>query len=361
MTNNIGMTITIKVGSNVLTKEDGSLDKARMAQLVSQISNEREAGNQVILISSGAVAAGRSIVAEPRQNDTVSKRQLWSAIGQAHLINIYSGLFDIYGLKCAQLLVTKDDFRDRKHYLNLTNCLEALLEDGIVPIVNENDAISVTELMFTDNDELSAMVAGMTDSSKLLILSNVDGIFDGNPADEGSELIRTVSLEDTGIEDSIQTTKSNFGRGGMVTKYNTARKMASQGTEVVIANGAVDNIINTVLSDEEATCTRFVASKKQSPVKKWIAQSDGFEKGVLVVDKRAEDALLSSRAVSLLPVGVVRISGDFEKNDIVKIESECGERIGLGRTSFSSEDLIEVIGKKGEHSVVHYDYLFLDN
>lgn len=355
------MILTIKIGSNVLTRDDGSLNKARMAQLVSDISAVREQGHQVLLVSSGAVAAGRSLVAEPKQHDMVSQRQLWSAIGQAQLINIYSELFDIYELKCAQLLVTKDDFRDRRHYLNLTNCLEALLEDGIVPIINENDAISVTELMFTDNDELSAMVAAMSDSSTLLILTNVDGIYDGNPDDEGSEVIKTVKFSDTGIEDNIQTSKSNFGRGGMVTKYNTARKMAGQGVEVIIANGMKDGIISSVLHDKDTICTRFKAKKKQSLVKKWIAQSDGFEKGVIVIDKRAVDALLEPRAISLLPIGVIGLSGNFHKNDIIRIEGEDGLRIGLGRSSFSAEKLRVVMGQKGEHCVVHYDYLYLDN
>lgn len=354
------MVVTIKIGSNVLTKDDGSLNKARMAHLVSQIAAVREQGHQVLLVSSGAVAAGRSLIAEPKQSDVVSQRQLWSAIGQAQLINIYSDLFDIYGLKCAQLLVTKDDFRDRKHYLNLTNCLEALLDDGIVPIVNENDAISVTELMFTDNDELSAMVAAMSDSSSLVILTNVDGIYDGNPADEGSSVIPQVKFSDTGIEDSIQTTKSNFGRGGMVTKYNTARKMAGQGIEVVIANGTTDGILSSLLDDDKTICTRFLAKKKQSPVKKWIAQSEGFEKGAIIINKCAIEALAQPRAVSLLPIGVVGLSGDFHKNDIIRIEGENGERIGLGRTALSSDKLRPLMGFKGERYVVHYDYLFLD-
>lgn len=354
------MTITIKIGSNVLTCEDGSLDKARMVQLVGQIASIREQGHQVLLVSSGAVAAGRSLIANPKQHDVVSQRQLWSALGQAQLINIYSGLFDIYGLKCAQLLVTKDDFRDRKHYLNLTNCLEALLDDGIVPIINENDAISVTELMFTDNDELSAMVAAMSDSSSLVILTNVDGIYDGNPSDEGSKVIRTVSFSDTGIEDSIQTSKSSFGRGGMVTKYNTARKMAGQGTEVIIANGMTEGILVSVLKDENTICTRFKPRKKQSPVKKWIAQSDGFEKGAITISKRAVEALSEPRAISLLSVGVVGVVGDFHENDIVRIVSEEGQRIGLGRIAFEADKLREVMGKKGERYVIHYDYLFLD-
>jgi len=355
------MILTIKIGSNVLTKDNGSLDQARMVALVGQISAIREMGHQVLLVSSGAVAAGRSLVAEPKLKDTISQRQLWSALGQAQLIHIYSDLFSIYGIKCAQLLVTKEDFRDRKHYLNLTNCLEALLEDGIVPIVNENDAISVTELMFTDNDELSAMVAAMSGASKLLILTNVDGNYNGHPDDENSTLIPLVEANATGIEDNIHATKSNFGRGGMVTKFNTARKMTAQGVEVIIANGMREDIILDLLKKKDVPCTRFLASKKQSPVKKWIAQSEGFEKGAIVINQNAKEVLLAPTVASLLPVGVVGVQGDFHKNDIVRIETESGERIGLGRSSFNADRLRELMGKKGEHCVVHYDYLFIDN
>ena len=355
------MTITIKIGSNVLTRKDGSLSKSRMAQLVSQISAVRALGHQIILVSSGAVAAGRSVISSPKHNDTVSQRQLWSAIGQAQLINIYSDLFDIYDIKCAQLLVTKDDFRDRKHYLNLTNCLDALLEEGVVPIVNENDAISVTELMFTDNDELSGMMAAMSGSEKLLILTNVDGVFNGHPNDADSQLIRSIAFDAVGIEDNIQTTKSNFGRGGMVTKFTTAKKMASQGIEVIIANGTRDGIIVSVLQDDDLLCTRFEACKMKSPVKKWIAQSEGFEKGSIVVSAKAIDALTAPRANSLLPVGVLGVKGEFFRGDVVRIEGVDGERIGLGRSAMSSTKLKEVMGKKGERYVVHYDYLFLDN
>jgi glutamate 5-kinase len=352
--------ITIKVGSNVLTREDGSLNKEKMAQLVSQISQLKKKNYNVILISSGAVAAGRSIVSSPKQSDTISQRQIWSAVGQAQLINVYSDLFEIYNLNCAQLLVTKDDFRDRIHYLNLTNCLDALLKEGVVPIINENDAISVTELMFTDNDELSAMVCSMTNSSKLFILTNVDGIYDGDPSNANSKVIPEVSIDDMDITDSIQSAKSGFGRGGMITKYNTARKMAAQGINVIIANGNNENIILNILDEKETPHTSFLACKKQSPVKKWIAQSDGFEKGVITVNQGAKEALLSSHARSLLPVGVVSVDGEFYENDIIRIEDENHKKIALGRTTYSSSDLSKNRGKHGERPVVHYDYLFLD-
>ena len=353
------MITTIKVGSNVLTKSDGSLNRARMADLVRQIVKLREMGHQVVLVSSGAMAAGRALVPDPKQYDTVSQRQLWSAMGQAQLINVYSELFAIYDLRCAQLLVTKDDFRDRKHYLNLTNCLESILHEGVIPIVNENDAISVTALMFTDNDELSSMMASMSDSSSLVILTNVDGIFTGHPDDESSELIKRVTVDDSSIEDSISTTKSSFGRGGMVTKYNTARKMASQGVEVIIANGSREGILIDVFNGTEE-CTRFVPKQKHSPVKKWIAQSAGFAKGSLVIDQKAVEILRGPRVASLLPVGIVQVRGEFDKNDIIRIEDENGARVGIGCVSMSSKKLGKIVGVKGEHYAVHYNYLFVD-
>lgn len=353
------MITTIKVGSNVLTKQDGSLDKARMADLVHQIVKLRQMGHQVVLVSSGAMAAGRALVPVPKQSDTVSQRQLWSALGQAQLINVYSELFAIYDVKCAQLLVTKDDFRDREHYLNLTNCLDALLDEDIIPIVNENDAISVTALMFTDNDELSSMLASMSDATSLVILTNVDGIFTGHPDDENSVLIKRVTVDDSSIEENISSTKSGFGRGGMVTKYNTARKMASQGVEVVIANGTREGGLLQVIQGSDC-CTRFVPEKKHSSIKKWIAQSAGFAKGVVVVDQKAVEVLRGPRVASLLPVGVTQVKGQFSKNDIIRIEDEQGCRVGIGCVSMSSKKLEKIIGVHGEHFVVHYNYLFVD-
>ena len=353
--------IAVKVGSNVLTRADGTLDIARMAQLADQIARLKKEGIEIILISSGAVAAGRSEVQPIRKLDTVSSRQLWSAVGQVRLINRYYDLFSEYGIICAQVLTTKDNFRDRRHYLNMKNCLTTLLENGVLPIINENDTISVTELMFTDNDELSGLIATMMDSEALIILSNIDGIFTDHPNNPDAEVIREVQPDASDLSEYIQTTKSEFGRGGMITKTTIARKIAEQGIHVHIANGKTDNILVTLLDATlEIVNTHFIPNdKKSSSIKKWLAHSDSFTKGELLVNEGAREALLSDKASSLLLIGVTGVNGFFKKGDIIKILDQDGEEIGLGKTLYDSEKAIELAGSKKKQPIIHYDHLYL--
>lgn len=362
--NNIQMQnkrIAIKIGSNVLTKKDGSLDYTRMSALVDQIAELHSRGVEIILISSGAVAAGRSKVLADKL-DMVSARQLFSAIGQVKLINRYYMLFRDNGITCGQVLTTKESLGTRGHYLNQRNCMVVMLEHGVIPIVNENDTISVTELMFTDNDELSGLLATMMDAEKLIILSNIDGIYNGNPSDSASSVIREVLPGKRDLSSYIQTGKSTFGRGGMQTKTNIASKVADEGIEVIIANGKKDNILIDLMDREEETvCTRFVASPEPvSSVKKWIAHSEGFAKGELHIDALASKTLAEdSAATSLLMVGVTEVKGKFEKDDIVKIFDNGGTQIGLGKVQYSSADARKLIGMKGEKPIIHYDYMYI--
>ena len=209
--------IAVKIGSNVLTRKDGTLDITRMSALVDQVAELHHAGMEIVLISSGAVASGRSEVKVGKKLDSVSARQLYSAVGQAKLINRYYELFREHGLKCGQVLTTKENFGSRTHYLNQKHCMEVMLEHGVIPIVNENDTISVTELMFTDNDELSGLIATMMGMDALIILSNIDGIYNGNPADPASRVIPVVERGKTDLASYVQTGRSSFGRGGMLT------------------------------------------------------------------------------------------------------------------------------------------------
>ena len=218
--------IAVKIGSNVLTRKDGTLDITRMSALVDQVAELHHAGIEIVLISSGAVASGRSEVKVGKKLDSVSARQLYSAVGQAKLINRYYELFREHGLKCGQVLTTKENFGSRTHYLNQKHCMEVMLEHGVIPIVNENDTISVTELMFTDNDELSGLIATMMGMDALIILSNIDGIYNGNPADPASRVIPVVERGKTDLASYVQTGRSSFGRGGMLTKCHIAQKVA---------------------------------------------------------------------------------------------------------------------------------------
>lgn len=353
--------ITIKIGSNVLTDKNGTLDLKRMSALVNQVAELHKEGLEVILVSSGAVASGRGELNLDKKMDDVSARQVFSAVGQAKLINHYYEMFRKHGIFCGQVLTTKESFGSRRHYLNQKNCMTEMLGLKVIPIVNENDTISVTELMFTDNDELSGLIATMMDAQALVILSNIDGIYNGNPDDAKSEVIREVK-SDKNLSQFIQAGKSSFGRGGMLTKTNIARKVADEGITVIIANGKKDNILTELLKkDSDIVCTKFVANSKEvSSVKKWIAHSDSFAKGEIHVNAGAAEALLANKATSLLFVGITKIKGDFEKDDIVKIFNEIGQQLGVGKTQHDSEKARQLIGSKGHRPLVHYDYLYLD-
>ena len=354
--------IAVKIGSNVLTRKDGTLDITRMSALVDQVAELHHAGMEIVLISSGAVASGRSEVKVGKKLDSVSARQLYSAVGQAKLINRYYELFREHGLMCGQVLTTKENFGSRTHYLNQKHCMEVMLEHGVIPIVNENDTISVTELMFTDNDELSGLIATMMGMDALIILSNIDGIYNGNPADSASQVIPVVERGKTDLASYVQTGRSSFGRGGMLTKCHIAQKVADEGIMVVIANGKRSNILLDLLKDLEATpCTRFLpAAKPVSSVKKWIAHSEGFAKGEIHINKGAEEALLAPKATSLLLVGVTQVVGDFEKDDIVRIVNEEGRLLGVGCAGYGSEEARALIGSRDRKPLVHYDYLYID-
>ena len=253
------MRLTIKIGSNVLTRQDGSLDVTRMSALVDQIACLRSEGHEVILVSSGAVASGRSELKHIQHDlDSVDQRQLFSAVGQAKLINRYFELFREYGIAVGQVLTTKENFSDSDHRRNQENCMRVMLENDVLPIVNENDTVSVTELMFTDNDELSGLIARMTQSQMLIILSNIDGIFTGDPADPASRLISKIE-PGRKLDEYIQEKKSSAGRGGMQSKSNVATQTASAGISVIIANGKRDTILVKLMNDRENTpCTEFL-------------------------------------------------------------------------------------------------------
>lgn len=253
--------ITIKVGSNILTKPDGNLDFTRMSSLVDQIVELHKRGFEIVLVSSGAVASGRGEMHMDASGlDEVSARQLFSAVGQAKLMNRYFELFRNDGIFCGQVLTTKENFLTQDHYDNQKRCVEVMLANGVVPIINENDAVSVTELMFTDNDELSGLIAQMVGAEKLIILSNVDGIFDGDPANPQSRVIAEIHPSDS-VENFISKEKSSFGRGGMFSKCSVARKIAESGIPVVIANGRRENILLNLFDDPKNTvCTRFLSA-----------------------------------------------------------------------------------------------------
>ena len=252
------MLTVVKVGSNILTCADGHVNVSRLSAIVDQLAALHSAGHQLILVSSGAVACGRGEMKAVHPLDSVEQRQLYSAMGQVKLMNLYYSLFREYGINVGQVLTMKENFLSERQYQNQKSCISVMLENNIIPIVNENDTVSITELMFTDNDELSGLMAQMMKADNLILLSNVDGLL-GNPDADGSRpTIRKVqSAED--VAQYVSDSKSSFGRGGMTSKCNTALSVAHTGIHVYIANGTRENILQRVLQgDKDTPYTEFV-------------------------------------------------------------------------------------------------------
>ncbi|MHA6248465.1 glutamate 5-kinase [Pontibacter sp. CAU 1760] len=350
--------VVVKVGSNVLTKADGSPDKERMAKIVGQIVYLKEKGVQVVLVSSGAVAFARNNITFDEKTEAVVQRQILASVGQIDIIHSYKDLFREAGHQVAQIVVTPQDFLSRRHFLNIKGCLTGLLNHNIIPIINENDAVAVTELMFTDNDELASMTAAMIDADTLLLLTNVDGIYKGHPDDPASILIERVASRSRGMGRYVSSSKSSFGRGGMQSKMKMAKKAAYLGIHVFIANGNRDNVLVDFYNNE-LTATYFEPESMKPGLKKWVAHSDNYTKGEVVINAGAKEALHSDDANSLLPVGIVAVSGNFSKGDIIRVTDEQGERLGLGKAEYGSKKATERIGLSNQKPIVHYDYLYL--
>lgn len=258
--------IAVKVGSNVFTRKDGTLDFTRMSALVDQLADLRRSGIQVILISSGAVACGRSemhlTVNETQQMDSVEQRQLFSAVGQAKLMGRYVELFRDHGIHVGQVLTEKENFSTPRQNENQRQCMTAMLAHDVMPVVNENDTVCVTELMFTDNDELSGLIARLMQCQALIILSNIDGLYDGNPSDPSSQVIREIPFGED-ISHYIRTERSSAGRGGMQSKCSTASEVSAAGIHVYIANGKRDSILTDILfSPDSVSFTHFMPNDK---------------------------------------------------------------------------------------------------
>ena len=238
------MLTVVKVGSNILTRADGHVNVSRLSSIVDQLAALHSAGHQLILVSSGAVACGRGEMHAVHPLDSVEQRQLYSAMGQVKLMNLYYSLFREYGINVGQVLTMKENFVSERQYQNQKSCISVMLENNVIPIVNENDTVSVTELMFTDNDELSGLMAQMMKADNLILLSNVDGLLGDATAD---------------VARYVTESKSSFGRGGMTSKCNTALSVAHAGIHVYIANGTRENILQRVLEgDKDTPYTEFV-------------------------------------------------------------------------------------------------------
>lgn len=353
--------IVVKIGSQVLCDEQGDLNLAVLEQLVGQIGRLAADGWQVLMVSSGAVAAGHGVAGErlDRVSDPVARKQVLAAAGQVRLMENYRSLFARHGLDVAQVLTSKSDFQTRRHYLNMRGCIDGLLAAGIIPIINENDVVSITELMFTDNDELAGLLAGMVNADLLCLLSTVPGVFDGDPDDPATQCIMTWDDSCHQADEVVQAGASALGRGGMHSKLTIARRTAQLGTTVVIADGTDPDILFKIASGQNAG-TRFPAEKEASPAKRWLASADAHAVGSVTVNEGAAAALLDrSRLTSLLPVGIEAVEGPFSQGDVIQVLDPTGRVLGCGRAGYGHEEAALAIGKRGQKPLVHYDYLYL--
>jgi len=353
--------IVVKIGSQVLCGRDGRLNQQVLSSLVEQLAMLHADGWQVLLVSSGAVAAGSGLADEKIQqiSDPVARKQVMAATGQVRLMETYRKLFEQQGLPIAQVLASKSDFQTRRHYLNMRGCIEALLTTGIVPVVNENDVVAVTELMFTDNDELASLLAGMVNAGLLCLLSTVPGVYDGDPDDPATQCIERWDDTRYRIEDIVSRGTSALGRGGMHNKLSIARKTAKLGTEVVIADGTDPQIMSKILGEDNAG-TRFPAMGEVSSAKRWLASADDHATGSVTVNEGAEKALLdSNHLASLLPVGIEAVDGRFDRGDVIQILNASGKVLGCGKARYDHEEAKRLLGQRGQKPLIHYDYLYL--
>lgn len=259
--------IAVKVGSNVLTRQDGTLNVTRLSAIVDQIAEIRHAGIDVILVSSGAMASGRGELHMDKERiaqlDEVAQRQLFSAVGQAKLINRYYDFLREHHIPCGQVLCQKENFTTGEELKNMHACMEVMLQHGVLPVVNENDVVSITELMFTDNDELSGEIAKMTRADALFILSNIDGMYDGDPDSEDTHIIQEVPYGHS-VEEYVQNKKSSAGRGGMQSKCHTAQTVAEAGIEVFLARGTREHVLTDLVFKRGNVPHTHFSPKKQS-------------------------------------------------------------------------------------------------
>lgn len=352
--------LVVKIGTNVLTTERGLLNGAVMRSLVRQIGDLRSRGVEVILVSSGAMGAGRALVEPSARLGVVARRQVLAAVGQVRLIETYARHFGRVGMLCAQVLATKEDFRDRRHYLNMRACFQALLAQGIVPIVNENDVVAIDELMFGDNDELAGLIASMMQVDALILLTNVAGVYDGDPRRPGARVIPILPVERSRWVRLIKPQKSSFGRGGMLTKCLNACKLGRLGIATHIGDGRARDILMRICMGERVGTAIVPSRRPLKGKKRWVAAGATRTQGQVIINDGARMALTDgARVASLLPVGIVAVEGDFDRGDLIRILDERGANVGIGVASYGAQRARDAAGHRGERALIHYDQLHL--
>jgi glutamate 5-kinase len=349
-----------KFGTNLLTGGTGHLDLSIMSSLVDQVTQLHQQGHEIIIVSSGAVAAGRQKLGLTRERKDIPFKQVLASVGQNQLMNIYQQLFSQHNIIVAQALLTRSDLIDRAGYLNARNTLLALIELGVICIVNENDVVATDELgelTFGDNDNLSAMVSNLVDADLLALLTDIDGLYTADPQrDPEAKLIPKVEKIDAEIERLAGDTASPYSIGGMITKLEAAKLATASGVTVVIANGRNPDVLKQITGGENIGTIFPSQTSKLESKKRWML-SGLASKGKLIIDDGAALALRRQNR-SLLPAGVVSVEGEFQRGDVVDISDSEGKHIGCGMPNYSSKDIATIKGIHSEaiESVLGYEY-----
>lgn len=361
--------VVVKIGSALLTDDGAGLATAAMGDWCEQINRLLEAGVQVLIVSSGAVAEGVSRLGWRARPTGVHEQQAAAAVGQMGLVQAYERAFAVHGRHTAMVLLTHDDLADRQRYLNARATLTRLLELGVVPIVNENDTVATEEIRFGDNDTLAALVTNLLQADLLVILTDTDGLHVRDPReDPRAPLVTSMDADDPGLDAMAGSTVSSLGRGGMVTKIKAARIAARSGAHTVITSGRTKDVLNRVVAGAEVGTLLFASMSPLDARKRWIAGQLKV-KGELELDPGAVDAI-RRRGVSLLPVGVSAVRGRFVRGDVVRCVDGDGAAIAQGLVNYSSDEanrlvragsdeIADRLGYAAEPELVHRDNLVL--
>ena len=339
-------TVIVKVGTNVLTDDSERLDSERIEQLAGQLSRVRETGRRVVLVTSGAVGAGLEILGLSRRPESLPELQAAAAVGQPSLIQRWDRALSACGLRSAQILLTGNDFRNRQRYLNVRNTLRTLFDYDTIPIVNENDTVSVQEIALGDNDQLASMLATLVQSPLLVILSSVDGLYDGAPSLAESRLIPTVERPDESLLQVASTEQSSRGRGGMKSKLRAILAATGMGETVILANGRTAGVLDQIREGEPVGTLFLPQSGAVQAWKRWL----GFgapPAGVLVLDSGAVRAV-REQGRSLLAVGISTVEGVFEAGALVALRTAEGSEIARGLANYSSDEIRRIRGRRSD-------------
>lgn len=350
-------TVVVKLGTSVLTGGTLALDRAHMVELARQCAELKKQGHSVVIVTSGAIAAGREHLGYPALPNAISSKQLLAAVGQSRLIQVWESLFAIYGIKIGQMLLTRADLDDRERFLNARDTINALVENGIVPVVNENDAVATNEIKVGDNDNLSALVGILCGADKLLLLTDQKGLFTADPRkDPDAQLIKEVTTIDDTLRKIAGGSGTTLGTGGMATKLQAADIARRAGIEVIIAAGRAPNVIFDSLSADPQG-TRFLALEEAlENRKRWILAGPAAS-GAIMIDDGAVKAVFN-KGSSLLAKGVVSVQGHFARGEVVRVLDKENHLVARGIAAYSNDDLALIAGKHSKEiiDILGYDH-----